>query len=453
MRCFCLLVLFAACTPKEVEEPDTSGNMEPDSDGDGYPLSEDCDDADASINPDAAELCDSIDNNCDGEIDNDPVDAGIWYTDGDDDGYGDPGTAVVLCEQPSGTVDNDGDCSDENALISPDAAEVCDKADTDEDCSGAADDADPGVDPGTQRTFYTDGDDDGYGDRDAPGALYCDPPAGVTEDATDCNDGDALINPDAVEECDGIDNDCDGDADSGTLGSEPLCSATTCLAISDDGGATDGLYWLDPDGDGAESAEIYCDLTSDGGGWSLLSWTGDSTNLSGVPYPGLSICEKPPCSRGSSADDVLLTDLIAQSTQIGIGHSPKALSSYQNLTDYDYSGYYDYGSMKGFSLDTYSGTTVGCDLTGFASGTFYSLSGPTDYDGTTLYVAQSFRYYEVASSYNDFSESSSYIWNIGAYSYCGGTGSAPGAWMGTWSTREYGPYSPSSAGARAVWVR
>ena len=130
---------------------------------------------------------------------------------------------------------------------------------------------------------------------------------------------------------------------------------------------TDGLYWLDPDGDGADSVELYCDLTSDGGGWSLLSWTGNSTTLSGVPYPGLSICEKPPCSRGSSADDVLLTDLITQSIQIGIGHSPKALSSYQNLTDYDYS---DYGSMKGFSLDTYSGTTVGCDVTGFASGTF-----------------------------------------------------------------------------------
>ena len=387
------VVFLAACDPKETEEPDTPEDTDPDVDGDGYPASEDCDDADSAVNPGASELCDSIDNNCDGEVDNDPIDASIWYEDGDADGYGDADTAVVLCEQPSGAVSTDGDCDDTNAAISPDAVEVCDEADTDEDCSGAADDADPGVDPATQATFYPDGDKDGFGDRNDAGTLYCDPPAGVTADATDCNDADGTVNPDALEVCDGVDNDCDGEAGGGTLGSEALCSATTCLAISDDGQTTDGLYWLDPDGDGADAVEVYCDLTTDGGGWALLSWTADCISLTSVPYPGVSICEKPPCARGSSADDVFLTELIVQSTQIGIGHSLKGISSYQNLGDYDYSGYYDYGSMKGFYLDPYSGTTTACDMTGFATGIFTSLSGPTTHDGTTLYLAQSFRYY------------------------------------------------------------
>ena len=98
-----------------------------------------------------------------------------------------------------------------------------------------------------------------------------------------------------------------------------------------------------------------------------------------------------------------------------------------------------------------SALTLSCDATGSATGTF-STPGPTDYDGTTMYLAQSFRYDTSASSYNDFNDSSSYIWNIAADSYCGGNGVAPGAWLGTWSSDEYGPYSSSSTGARAVWA-
>lgn len=326
-QCHCFL---AACDPKETSEPDTPEDTELDADSDGYPASEDCD---------------SSDNDCDGEVDNDPIDAGVWYVDGDANGYGEADTAVVLCEQPSVTVSIDGDCDDTSAAINPDASEVCDDADADEDCSGAADEADPGVEPATQATFYPDGDKDGFVDRDDAGTQYCNPPAWFTTDATDCNDADGTIHPAAVEVCDGADNNCDGDADDGTLGTAALCSAATCLVVSDDGQTADGLYWLDSDGDGADAVEIYCDLTTDGGGWSLLTWTGDGATLTGVPYPGLSICEKKTCDRGSSADDGFLTDLIVQSSQIGIGHSLKGLSNYQNLGDYDY---YDYGSMKGF---------------------------------------------------------------------------------------------------------
>jgi len=40
-----------------------------DQDGDGFCADEDCDDADASVNPAAAEFCDGLDNDCDGQVD------------------------------------------------------------------------------------------------------------------------------------------------------------------------------------------------------------------------------------------------------------------------------------------------------------------------------------------------------------------------------------------------
>ena len=71
----------------------------------------DCDDGDSDINPDADDVCDGLDNDCDGEVDAGAL-VSVWYSDADGDGYGDSDTGVEACEQPSNHVAADGDCDD-----------------------------------------------------------------------------------------------------------------------------------------------------------------------------------------------------------------------------------------------------------------------------------------------------------------------------------------------------
>ena len=80
----------------------------------------DCDDADADIHPGARERCDDVDEDCDGEIDEDAVDATTWYGDEDGDGYGsEEGTA--LCDPPADSIADHSDCDDANELVYPGA--------------------------------------------------------------------------------------------------------------------------------------------------------------------------------------------------------------------------------------------------------------------------------------------------------------------------------------------
>ena len=108
-----------------------------DLDGDGVDTTEDCDDTNPDIQPDAAEICDGLDNDCDGERDGAAA-AGVatWYTDWDGDGYGDPTTGVIACDAPEGTIADGTDCDDINPYQSPGTAEVCDDG-VDQDCTGA----------------------------------------------------------------------------------------------------------------------------------------------------------------------------------------------------------------------------------------------------------------------------------------------------------------------------
>ena len=58
---------------------------------------------------------------------------------------------------------------------------------------------------------------DGFGDPSIP-VTSCSQPAGASENDDDCDDNDTNINPDAIEQCDGVDNDCDASVDEGLLG-------------------------------------------------------------------------------------------------------------------------------------------------------------------------------------------------------------------------------------------
>ena len=102
-----------------------------DNDGDGYTEPEgDCDDSDASIYPGAAEVCDGIDNDCDGEIDEGVTNP--YYEDADGDGYGLSTVGPVMtCSPPAGYVSNNLDCDDSDASKYPGAVEVCDGIDND----------------------------------------------------------------------------------------------------------------------------------------------------------------------------------------------------------------------------------------------------------------------------------------------------------------------------------
>ena len=97
----------------------------------------DCDDADAGRHPAADEVCDEVDNDCDGEIDEDPVDGTTFHVDADGDGRGDPAAPVVTCALRDGLVDDATDCDDAEPRAWGGAAEVCDGIDN--DCDGAGD--------------------------------------------------------------------------------------------------------------------------------------------------------------------------------------------------------------------------------------------------------------------------------------------------------------------------
>ena len=105
--------------------------------GCGTPV--DCSDNDPAVNPLAIEVCDSVDNNCDGNID----EAGAigqtnFYLDADSDGFGDPITAVQACGAPAGYISTGGDCDDGNPSVYPGAIEIADGVDN--DCNGMIDD-------------------------------------------------------------------------------------------------------------------------------------------------------------------------------------------------------------------------------------------------------------------------------------------------------------------------
>jgi hypothetical protein len=209
-----------------------------DADGDTFPSADyggtDCNDADPEVNPRAVEVCDGVDNDCNGLVnDADPGAVGVdWYLDGDGDGAGDALVHLRSCQRLGGEgertpwVHNADDC----------------------------DDQDPEQHPG--QTWLLDGDGDGYGtvgrslDQCGRPPAFVAAPKGVSLDACglacDCDDTNREIRPGAAERCNEVDDDCDGIAD------------------QDDPDLGVARWYVDEDGDGygaQGSIPTRCDTT------------------------------------------------------------------------------------------------------------------------------------------------------------------------------------------------
>lgn len=79
----------------------------------------DCNDTSAISYQGAVEICDDLDNNCDGQFDLNLHTT--FYNDADGDGFGYFGSPLSACIAPAGYVTNFDDCEDNNALVYPGA--------------------------------------------------------------------------------------------------------------------------------------------------------------------------------------------------------------------------------------------------------------------------------------------------------------------------------------------
>ena len=338
---FLSLLLTTACRSDDPDKDTTDGtdaaDVLVDGDGDGVIEEMDCDDADASVHPGAPETCNEVDDDCDGEVDEDPADGPVFYYDGDGDGYGIDGASIRACSAPEnhaaesgdcddgdpgvhpdaaeddctdpvdyncdgsvGYADADGDgspacedCNDSDESVSPDMEEVCNDG-VDDDCDGEAD----GAGSVGESTWYADTDGDLHGDPEVS-VQACEVPDGYVDNATDCNDEAASANPSGVEICDGLDNDCDGEVDGlGAIGGMTL--------YPDEDG----------DGHGVESASVVGCESMEG----YVSTSGDCDDTTAAVYPGAEeVCDGLDNDCSGGVDEGLLTTVYADPDGDGYG--------------------------------------------------------------------------------------------------------------------------------------
>lgn len=389
----------------EIDE-DTGSIFYTDLDGDGYGSleaiqactleegysenSEDCDDTDAQINPDLQWFLDHdgdgfgdeaftitqclapegyVSNDEDCNDDDEEIHPNtIWYADIDGDGYG-ASWMLTQCAQPEQFVRGNGDCDDTQPLAWTGAAEVCDGVDN--DCNGA-------VDEGVLLLWYLDYDQDGYGD-DATAFSDCTAPTPLYVDVGgDCDDEDSAYSPGQSAGCDGRDLNCDGSIDNDTDGdgySDITCGGLDCddtdAGVFPDinGGCAqgescfdilssglsqgDGIYTIDLDGFGVgvDSFDVFCDMSTDGGGWTVIE-SYDIAYASIYNHAPFAVTDLPRNESNVNWDDFRLGKskmdvLIANASQFHARCHRDYASSYNDyifadidLIVYDYTGFY-----------------------------------------------------------------------------------------------------------------
>ena len=204
-------------------------------------VSTDCDDTTSSRSPRAPEVCNAIDDDCNGL-----ADFAITPGDLEDDDH--DHVADTGCGLPRGL-----DCNDRDASALPGAPEIC---------NGRDDDCDSQIDEmATSATFHHDADGDGFGD---PGTavIACFAPAMYVADASDCDDTVVARHPGAAETCNAIDDDCDRRIDEtpaasscSIAGAVTACTVGICHEVGCQPGFSDCTL-----ADGCETPTLADDL-------------------------------------------------------------------------------------------------------------------------------------------------------------------------------------------------
>lgn len=177
----------------------------------------DCDDSNELIFPSAIDICNSIDDNCNGFLDEDALFT-FYYQDSDGDNFGTSLVDSLACSEVIGFVIDNSDCDDSNFDINPGSIEICNEID--DNCNLSIDEGLPLFE------YYLDMDEDGYGTPDFSIEVCFDTlPLGYVADSTDCNDNNSAIFPGSPELLNGLDDNCNEVIDEGFNAVENLAAS------------------------------------------------------------------------------------------------------------------------------------------------------------------------------------------------------------------------------------